>query len=62
MCMHFKYGGLTHDVIENFKLDVLKRGFTSIILSGPCNIIAYLIDWEVFFIFFCKAYPLKLFH
>ena len=60
--MHLKYGGLTRDVTGHFKLDVLKREFTSIILGGLCNIFLYLMDWEVIFDFFCKAYPLKLFH
>ena len=59
--MHFKYGGLTNDVTGNFKLDVLKREFTSIILGGPCDMIVYLMDWEVNF-FFCKVDPLNLFH
>ena len=42
--MHFNYGGVTRDVTENFKLDVLKREFTSIIFDGSCNIIVNLMD------------------
>ena len=60
--MHFKCSGLTRDVTGNFKLYALKQEFTTIILDGSCNIVVYLMDWEVIFLFFSKAYPLKLFH
>ena len=39
MCMHFKFGQLTRDVTGNFKLDVLKAEFTSIILGGSCTMV-----------------------
>ena len=37
--MHFKYGGLTRDVTESFKLNVFKGDFTSIVLGGECTIV-----------------------
>ena len=61
MCMHLKYGGLTPDVTGNFKIDVLKREYTSIHLGGSCNIIVYLMDWEVYFLFFVRHTPLNCF-
>ena len=39
MCLHFKFGGLTRDVRGNFKVDVFKGEFTSIILGGSGTIV-----------------------
>ena len=60
--IHFKYGGLTHDVTGSFTFDVFKWISTSIILDGSCNIIVDLMYWEVIFLFFCKTSLLKLLH
>ena len=39
MCMHLKYGGLTRDITGNFRLDVFKGDFASIVLGGSGTIV-----------------------